>query len=193
MPVQTLTDLQLVTLLSEDREDAFDELFGRYWERLFSTAYRRIQSKEATEELIQDLFTSLWMNRKKLDIRTSVSGYLTRSVKYMTLRHLKRELMKNTHLQEVRFLAPAGDRSTEQRLNLRDLQRSLDSEVRNLPVKCRLVFEMSRYSHYSNKEIASLLDISEKTVENHIGKALKILRRNLKDYIAFLTACFFWG
>lgn len=191
MSPKSLTDQQLISLLAENKEEAFNELFDRYWKKLFSAAYKRVQSRESAEELVQDIFSSLWINRKKLVIHTSVESYFFTSVKYKSLRALQRTLRNASYTESVRIETPDSDHSTEQTIALHDLQASLDKEVAQLPDKCRTVFQMSRYKNYSTKEIAGLLGISEKTVENHIGKALKILRRKLKDH-HFVTIFYFF-
>lgn len=191
MSPKSLTDQQLISLLAQNKEEAFNELFDRYWKKLFSAAYKRVQSRESAEELVQDIFSALWINRKKLVIHTSVESYFFTSVKYKSLRVLQQTLRSASYTETVRIKASDNDHSTEQTVALHDLQESLDKEVEKLPDKCRTVFQMSRYKNYSTKEIAGLLDISEKTVENHIGKALKILRRKLKDYNFVLIFYFF--
>lgn len=191
MSPKSLTDQQLISLLAQNKEEAFNELFDRYWKKLFSAAYKRVQSRESAEELVQDIFSALWINRKKLVIHTSVESYFFTSVKYKSLRVLQQTLRSASYTETVRIKASDSDHSTEQTVALHDLQESLDKEVEKLPDKCRTVFQMSRYKNYSTKEIAGLLDISEKTVENHIGKALKILRRKLKDYNFVLIFYFF--
>lgn len=191
--IQSLSDEQLVALLAKSRKDAFEELFSRHWERLFAIGYQYVQSREVSEELIQDIFTSLWLNRTKLSIHTSIAAYLATAVKYSALRILQKELRKKEYRLETQARMPSQDYSTEHSIALNDLQESLDRELKSLPEKCRLVFEMSRYKNYSNREIADLLAISEKTVKNHITKALRILHRRLKDYIVTLLVLFFFS
>jgi RNA polymerase sigma-70 factor (ECF subfamily) len=185
--VHFLTDEQLVVLFREDNEQAFDEIYNRYWSKLFATAYKRLRSREATEELVQDLFTSLWANRKKLHIHTSLAAYLFASVKYLVLRHLQKEAVKSNYMQSMKLYTVSVSNPAEEAVLLSDLQSRLQREVDNLPAKCRSVFELSRYEGQSMKEIAVKLEISEKTVENHIGKALKILKVSLKDFVTTLS------
>lgn len=178
-------------LLAQDKEEAFNELFDRYWKRLFSAAYRRVQSREIAEEIVQDLFSSLWINRKKLNIHSSVESYFFTSVKYKSIRSLQKTILSSRYADSIQQKKSERDHSTEQTIELHDLEESLKKEIENLPDKCRTVFQLSRYQNYSTKEIAGLLNISEKTVENHIGKALKILRKKLKDYEFMIILYFF--
>jgi RNA polymerase sigma-70 factor (ECF subfamily) len=187
-----LTDEQLVVLLNGDDELAFEEIYNRYWSGIFSAAYKRTRSREATEELVQDLFTSLWSNRKKLHIHSSLSAYLFTSIKYLVLHYVQKETVRKNYIHSMQAQTLAVNNTTDGEILLNDLQFHLQKEVDNLPAKCRSVFELSRYEGNSMKEIATKLDISEKTVENHIGKALKILKVSLKDFVTslFLLFCY---
>jgi RNA polymerase sigma-70 factor (ECF subfamily) len=185
--VKHLADEQLVVLLREDNEQAFDEIYNRYWSKLFSAAYKRLRSRETAEELVQDLFTSLWANRHKLHIHTSLAAYLFASIKYLVLHHLQKEAVRSNYMQSMQLHPVSVSNPAEEAVLLNDLQGHLQREVDHLPSKCRSVFELSRYEGQSMKEIAAKLEISEKTVENHIGKALKILKVSLKDFVTTLS------
>lgn len=183
---EKLSDDILLGLLKKGNVTAFAELYDRHWSRLYSAAYKRVKSREVSQEIIQDLFTSLWTGRKKLQLRSSLEAYLLTAVRYKVVNHIEKELVRRNYREALQELPLRADNSTEETVLLNDLSHQLEEEIIQLPDKCRQVFELSRKAQKSNKEIALELNISEKTVENHITKALRILRVSLKDSIAFL-------
>jgi RNA polymerase sigma-70 factor (family 1) len=184
--LQNFTDDQLVVLLKQDNEQAFSEIYSRYWPQMYASAYKRLRSRETTEELVQDLFTSLWSNRASLIIHTSLAAYLSRAIKYIVINHIQKELVRKNYTDQQKMLSVRHHNATDEEIMLNDLQICVDKQISSLPSKCRTVFELSRYENHSMKEIAGKLAISEKTVENHIGRALKILKVSLKDFVTLL-------
>lgn len=164
---------------------AFEEIYNRYWNKLYAAAYKRLQSKEVSEELVQDLFTSLWVNRNTINIHTSLAAYLFTSVRYLVLGQVQKEMVRANYKDSL-YLNRV-DNSTEETVLLKDLVTNLNVAVEQLPVKCKSVFELSRKENKSNKEIAAELGISEKTVENQLTKALKRLRLSLNSLLMSLS------
>jgi RNA polymerase sigma-70 factor (family 1) len=189
MNYSKLTDEELIELLRNESKDAFEEIYNRYWSRLYSSAYKRVRRYEVAEELVQDLFTGLWINRKEVNIRSTVSSYLQTAIRYMVFNHFDKEYVRRDY-QETLTFSRNFDNSTEETVLLNDLETVLENEVSLLPSQCRSVYKLSRKEHKTNKEIALLMGISEKTVENHLTKALKRLRGNLsliRVLLFFLT------
>jgi len=180
-----LQDEELLQLLKQEQMAAFEEIYNRYWDKLYAAAYKRLQSKEMSEELVQDLFTSLWINRNVLNIHTSVAGYLFTSVRYLVLGQIQKEMVRDSYKESLSL--NRVDNSTEETVLLNDLVANLNVAVEQLPVKCKSVFELSRKEFKSNKEIAAELGISEKTVENQLTKALKRLRLGLNSLLMSLS------
>jgi RNA polymerase sigma-70 factor (ECF subfamily) len=178
MNYSNLTDEELIELLRNESKDAFEEIYNRYWARLYSSAYKRVKRYEVAEELVQDLFTGLWINRKEVNIRSTVSSYLQTAIRYMVFNHFDKEYVRRDYQEKLTF-SRNFDNSTEEAVLLKDLETVLENEVSLLPAQCRSVYKLSRKEHKTNKEIALLMGISEKTVENHLTKALKRLRGNL--------------
>ncbi|QEC53770.1 RNA polymerase sigma-70 factor (ECF subfamily) [Anseongella ginsenosidimutans] len=183
---EKLSDNDLTGLLKKGNIAAFEEIYNRYWSRLYSAAYKRVKSREVCQEIIQDLFTSLWLSGKELQIRASLEGYLLTAVRYKVFNHIEKELVRRNYRSTLPEASLRIDNSTEETILLNDLSQQLEEEIVQLPEKCRQVFELSRKQQKSNKEIALELNISEKTVENHITKALRLMRAGLKDSIASL-------
>ena len=174
------SDLDLLALLKQDNMSAFEELYERYWSKLYAAAYKRTRNKESSEEIVQDLFTSIWTNRNTLAVHSSFQNYLYSSVRYMVFAGFQKETYRKNYESFLIYHQFDMDNSTEDTIALNELKRSINERVQSLPEKCKAVFELSRKEHRSNKEIAFYMGISEKTVENHLTKALKTLRISLK-------------
>ncbi|MFA4867112.1 MAG: RNA polymerase sigma-70 factor [Pedobacter sp.] len=181
--LKELSDMELCALLVESDNHAFEEIFNRYWSVLYSAAYKRLKSHEKTEEIVQDLFTLLWSKRENIRVHTSLSGYLLTTVRYLVLNYFQKESVRESYKNSL-DLTYAYDNSTEDTILLNDLKRNLEIEVNNLPPQCRSIYELSRNEHIVNSEIATLLSISEKTVEGHLTKAIKRLKVRLKTHTA---------
>jgi RNA polymerase sigma-70 factor (ECF subfamily) len=179
--LNALTDIELLAMVKNDRMDAFEELYHRHWKKLYSFAYKRIRSKEITEEIVQDFLTNLWAGRKNIVVKTSFEGYIYTSIRNLVLNCIAKETRRNAYNSFVQLFRTELDNTTEQTVYVRDFYYNLQMELSYLPEKCRSVFEMSRQENKSNKEIAAQLGISEKTVESHLTKAIKRLRVNLNS------------
>ena len=176
-----LSDEDLLILFQEDSEGVFKEIYNRYWSQLYSAAYRRVKLREVSQEIVQDIFTSLWIHRDELHVKTSLTGYLLTAVKYRVLNHFEKEMVRRNYRNLILNMSDQNPNLTEEAVFYEDLTRRLDQEVAQFSPKCKEVFELSRKSYKSNKEIADLMNISVKTVENHLTKALQILRIQFKE------------
>ncbi|MGF7077173.1 RNA polymerase sigma-70 factor [Mucilaginibacter sp. 3215] len=177
------TDIQLTELFTLGDIDAFEEIYNRYWLKLYSAAYKRVKERETAQEIVQDFFTSFWINREQVKIQTSLQGYLFTSIKYLVLNYKRAEAVRNSYAEILLLVNNSFDNSTEENYYYKELLERVETEVNQLPPKCRNVFELSRKQYKTNKEIAQLMGISEKTVENHLTKALRYLRVNLNSLL----------
>ena len=173
------TDDVLISRLRSEEEWAFDEIYRRYWKRLYLAAFKRIGISEICEELVQDIFTSLWVNCKTVSIH-NLSAYLFTATRYKVINHIHKEMVRKAARQEDDLVE--ADNSTEEEVLLDDLNRALENEVRKLPVRCQMVYKLSHENNLSIKQVAAEMGISEKTVENQLSKALKVLRLNLRHF-----------
>jgi RNA polymerase sigma-70 factor (family 1) len=182
-----LSDDELIQILKNGEEQAFTELYNRYWKKLFTAAANKLQHLEEAEDIVQQVFVSIWNRREELEIHSSVSSYLAVAVKYRVLKHLNSRF-KHKHFSDIaaeEVIIELADDSTQEWLEYNEVNRRLQQVIDALPEKCRLVYEMSRIEGRSHKEIAATMDLSEKTIEWYITKALKSIRTGLK--IFFLT------
>jgi len=185
-----LTDEELVILFKENDVVAFREIYVRYWYELYLISNKRLRCKEASEEIIQNFFTLFWINRKKINIRGALKAYLHTSIRYSVIDYLAREATRNNYLELLSFSYKDTANTTEETVFLHEVEDGINQVMSKLPAKCRRVFELSRQHHKSNKEIAELLGLSEKTVENHITNALKLFRLHFKEVL--IASSFAW-
>jgi len=177
------SDLELINLMKQHDQAAFTEIYHRYWKKLFTVAANKIQDLEEAREIVQNVFISLWNRREQLEINSSLQNYLAVSVKYRVINVLDKLNTKRFYLDSLD--QAHVDDSTQQWLDFMELKRQLSEFISDLPEKCRLVFIMSREEGYSHKEISEKLGISEKTVEGHLTKAIKLIKEQLNNY--FIT------
>lgn len=186
MSLKALSDKELIDLLKEDHEKTFEEIFNRYWLKLLKIAYQKIGHREAAEEIVQDLLIKLWERRMVLEIRQSLESYLFIALKYRVINFVHSQATANQQ-EKARLASVTWENQTEEQLNYREMNEQLHQAIRKLPEKSRIVFQLSRYEYYSNKHIADKLSISEKAVEYHITRSLKLLRSQLKDSVILLA------
>lgn len=188
--LQFHSDEELLLLLQKGEHHAFREIYKKYWDKLLYLAGKKLGDLSEAESIVQDVFVDLWQRRETLEIKHELAGYLVVAVRYRMLNFLARQQRAETYLRDTaRSLSPA-DRSTEEWLGFEELRGWLEKIVANLPEKCRLAYRL-RGEGYSQREIAQQMNVSEKTVETHISRALKILRTGLGQLISRMLMMFF--
>lgn len=179
----------LLDLLSKSDEFAFTEIYSRFWQKLFAIAYNRLKEIQEAEDIVHDIFASLWANRNKIEIE-SLDNYLATAAKYMVLAKIKRKEREQIY-NNGSHQAPVFELSIETSLHYKRILEIVKNEVEKLPEKCRLIFKYSRYEGMPVKQIAYELNISPKTVENQLNKALKQLKLATKTFFSFLLILFY--
>ena len=170
------TDLELQLLLNKDRDHAFNLIFDKYWKRLYAYAFKIYSDEEICEDIVQEVFVSLWEKPENTPI-INLEGYLLRAVKYKAINYLRNLKFKPEHEQILASIAiPA---KAERLLEYNEFEAIVESEISKLPPRCKKVFVLSRFEDYTNAEIAKKLNISIRTVEKHISDALKQLKASL--------------
>lgn len=178
---ENMTDTDLFALVRQEDVKAFEELYRRYWAFLVDSAYKRLQNRERAEDLVQDLFISLYQKRGTIEFTVSLPAYLGTALKYKVLNEFRSEHTRNTY-QKTLFSKDFCKNDLVDQIEAKDLHKKVDKILASLPRKCRAVFLLSRKGCRSNKDISRSMQISVSTVEKHIGKALKVLRTSLPEY-----------
>lgn len=185
-----MDDLSLVERIKQGDRAAFNELYTQHYPSLRSYARLLVDEKEA-EDVVQDVFFTVWIHRDALDTSLSIRGYLLRAVYHTALNVIKRKGLQSayetTHKEEIeemgrRYYYDPEASEIVRRLYLRDLRADLQAAIDSLPPRCKEVFSLSYLYDLSGKEISRRLGISLSTVENHIYNALKLLREKLKSH-----------
>lgn len=160
-------------------ESVFERIFLEHWERMYNICFHFVGDTAVAEELVQDIFRSLWERRDNLLIDIGVENYLVRAARLKSFEHLRNTAIEARNLREISYAAPAAENHTENLVYYNALTEQVGRIVGALPEQCQKVFRMSRENGMNNKQIAHSLAISEKTVENQITKALRTLRLHL--------------
>ena len=189
-------DIDLVEMVRKDHDQmAFTQIYMRYADPLLHLAFRKTNSKEVAEDIVQITFIKLWAGRDKLNINYSLKAYLYTSTKNNVISYYLRQLSKKTiTLESVREELPPQF-NTQQDIDYSNTLELYNQLLHQLPDKCREVFVLSRKG-YSLKEIAEIKNISPKTAEVHIGKAIRFLRKKFTgnhNHKLFLIALSFFS
>ncbi len=181
MEYKLLSDELLVKLLLVGDEGAFEEIYRRYFSKLLRTAQFKIQSKEIAEELLQDLFISLWEKRDKVVI-DNLEAYLNTSLKYLIINHIRRQILQDKFMEYVANKSEPSE-TVDESIAFNELSVAIEKSIEKLPEKTRQIFTLNRLEYKSVKEISEQLSIPERTVEYHITQGMRILRVHLKEFI----------
>ncbi len=158
-------------------------LFKTYYKPLCNYAYSFLNDRDEAEEVVQATFINVWDKRQSIEIKTSTKSYLYRMVRNASLNVIKHSKVKQAHVKyEIAGGEPSHEEVTQSVISS-ELEKRIVEAMKTLPEQCRLVFQLSRFEELKYGEIAEQLNISVKTVENHMGKALKIMREQLKAYL----------
>lgn len=176
---QNISDHDLLCLLKEDDEIAFNELYKRYWSGVFIVARNRLLNEVDAEEIVQDIFCNLWRKRSSLVLKSSLKAYFSVAVKYEIINRSVRKKRERLLVEQFSHDNKDVDLSTLQTLSFNELEKQLYDSIALLPERCQLVFKLRFENECSQKEIAAELGISEKTVEAHLTKARKHIRTSL--------------
>ncbi|HEU5146584.1 MAG TPA: RNA polymerase sigma-70 factor [Chryseosolibacter sp.] len=183
------SDHELLLSFKSGDVRAFDELFNRHWRSLLSLAIKILDDDQKAEDVIQEAFVSLYENARERQIEHPRS-YLYQTVRYQCFMQLRAGKISAQHLTRLRKVRSVNN--VEEYINATELEDMLNERIEALPEKCREIFYLSRYELLSNKKIAEQLNISQKTVEHQLTKALKKLRLSVDKMavLAFLSEFF---
>lgn len=173
--------------IQQGNESAFEELFRTYYQGLCNYGNSMLKDMDEAEEVVQNVFCQFWEKRENLDIQISLKSYLYKMVHNACLNKIKHQKVKNVYEQYKVSLGQGQSQPASHLAIENELEAKIKEAINALPEQCRIIFCLSRYEELKYAEIANQLDISVKTVENQMGKALKILREKLSDYLVLLV------
>ena len=174
-----LRDFEIVRRIREGDAGQFESLFRSSYVSLVRYAKTLIKDHDTAEEIVQDLFFRLWKDKEKLQIESSLNGYLYRAVHNRCLHHIDHNRVVEKYAREMAVVDQEKSESPTDILHYRELQAKIADILERLPEKCGKIFYMSRFEGLKYSEIAEKLSISVKTVEANMGRALKEFRRVL--------------
>jgi len=174
------------TLLAQKDETAFEQVFKTYFKRLHAYAFTILKNDVEAEEMVQQVFFKLWERNESLSLSGSVSAYLYRAVHNESLNYIKHQKVRSNHQLHVAYSMKNEVEHPAKKVMAGELEKKIHTALKELPEQCRTIFQMSRFDELKYREIADKLGISVKTVENQMGKALKLLREKLVDFLIFI-------
>ncbi len=178
-------------LISQGDKKAYEQVFRSYYQALCNYASSLLKDMDEAEEVAQNVFYNIWNKRETLQVNASIKAYLYRAVHNDCLNRIKHRKVKTVYAEDYKNTMTGGFDDSSKLLDAKELNALINGAIDSLPEQCGLVFKLSRFEHLKYSEIAEQLQISVKTVENHMGKALKILREKLKDYLPLVMWLFF--
>lgn len=182
------SNIDPVSSIKNGNEAAFEKVFKTYFRNLHAFAYTFMKDDIIAEEIVQNVFFRIWEKKEQLQIDDSLKAYLYRSVHNESLNHLKHLKIKNSFQLQYSGNMESSNQDASNQMMAAELENDIQKAISELPPQCRTIFQMSRFEQLKYQQIADQLNISIKTVENQMGKALKVLRSKLVEYLPFLLS-----
>lgn len=176
-----LSDQELVALLKKGNQDAFTEIYDRYWRIMYGHVYKMLLDEEESKDVIQELFSALWINSDRIPDQLNLSGYLYVMAKNKVLNLIRKNKFQTAYLNSLSGFITEASTATMDQLNERDLAAAIEREIQGLPPRMKEVFELSRKENLSYKEIAERLGTSEETVKKQVHNSIRSIKHHLKE------------
>lgn len=187
-----LSDIELSDLIRAGSKEAFNEIYLRYKNLLHIHAYKKLGDFDEASDIVQDLFTNLWIKRAGLPDQTNFKSYLFVSARNKILDYISHKKVESRYISNFQsFINNQSSYITDLFIREREFARIIDKEINDLPPKMKACFVLSRTTGLTHKEIADQLGISENTVKNQVKYALKILRSRL-GFLLYLILLLFY-
>jgi RNA polymerase sigma-70 factor (ECF subfamily) len=180
------TDFELIKKIQSGNKPSFKVLFDKYYTQMTKTAYLIVKDSDTAEEIVQEFFVKFWIKRQEININSSVKSYLFQSIRFRSLNYYRDNKRNNIEsLEIIELKGSIGNQIDDYDYDI--VMKKLSTAIDTLPEKCRIIFLMSRKENLTYKQIAEKLELSQKTVENQMGIALKKLREKLKPMLQYLV------
>jgi RNA polymerase sigma-70 factor (ECF subfamily) len=180
-----LNEIFILEGLKRREKVVFDYVFNYHYSALCAFASQYIDNRNSVEDLVQDFFVYLWVEAPNLKIKSSLKSYLFTAIKNRCLDYQKHNKITEKYRNFILFSTQKNEDSAEHFFAESELRQAIQTSLGKLPPRCREIFEYSRLNGLSNQEISDKLEISKRTVELQISNALKILRKELADFLPF--------
>jgi RNA polymerase sigma-70 factor (family 1) len=177
------SDAELTDLLKSNDHAAFTEIYKRYFGLLYQHALKMTKDEDEAEDIIHELFVTLWSKSGELSFSPNLPAYLYRAVKNKVINTFQQQKTRQAHIESLQAHINAGTWETQETINANLLAAEIESHVTTLPKKMREVFLLSRKANLSHKEIAETLGISDKTVKKQINNAIHQLRLKINTLL----------
>lgn len=171
------------TLLAQRDETTFEQVFKTHFKRLHAYAFTILKDEAEAEEMVQQVFFKIWERNENLSLTGSVTAYLYRAVHNESLNYIKHQKVRSDHKLHIAYSMKNEVEHPGKKILASEMEKKIHEALNELPEQCRTIFQMSRFDELKYREIADKLGISVKTVENQMGKALKLLRAKLVDFL----------
>jgi len=182
---------EIILRLKKDDKVAVDELFGYYYPRLYQFSKSILKIDNEIDDILQDVFVKIWLNRQKIGNAETFNAYIFTITKNGVLNLIRKNLRDHTFRDQLFLRSVAEEYQPENQLEFEEIKAGIDQIVAKLPEKRQQIFILSRTDGLSNKEISQQLNISEKTVEDHITHAIKQIKRSMKE-MGILSILYFY-
>lgn len=176
--MKEITDKELLNLIKQGNNVAFQNLYNKYWKKLFLYSFQILKDRQEAEDTVQEIFFSIWDKKSGLEIN-NVSSYLISAAKYKAISKFKTDRINKEEIEQFEDYLTYNQ--VEEFINFREVSDKINVLLNELPERCREIFYLSRIENLSNEEISQRLNISIQTVKNQITKALQMLRPKIQD------------
>ena len=176
-----LPDTELTTLLKEGDQDAFTEIYNRYWKLIYAHVYKMLRDEDDAKDIVQEVFGNLWLKAATIKTNANVSGLLYIAARNKVFDLIGKNKVRTDYIGEIASFISDPVNNQVDTIDEKRIIEILEREIQKLPPKMREIFELSRKDNLSHKEIASKLNISEQTVKKQVQNALKVIKPKLND------------
>lgn len=179
----TFIDTDLWQNVKQDDHAAFSELYNRYWENLYNSACKRLSQEEVCRDIVQDVFTDIWVRRLSLEIE-NVAAFLHTAVRFQVYKFFSKNKL-SAHFVEPFENIMDGSLKADSNINEKEFNLLVEAWMKTLPQKRLNIYKMHIHENLSTKEIAARLSISQKTVQNQLGSSMQSLRAKMAHFLTF--------
>lgn len=176
------TESEISEFQSSDKRQAFELAFNQYWEKLYFHAYKKLNSEELAQDMVQETFVTLWTNLDKLSGQGQLLPYLYVVIRNLILNQYEKDQVRLKYAVERVSLAEDTDYSAHQLLVSKELQQLIDDEIDKMPLRMKEIYHLKRQDQLSVREIAVQLDLSEQTVKNQLYTASNRMKLRISQY-----------